>query len=375
MNSSSATAPAPPALLEAVAAFLVQHPGPAPAPDTAFNALAGELFTWQYTRIAPYQRLCDERGMTPESWDGDWRSIPSVPAEAFKHHTLFAWPTEEAAVCFLTSGTTAGERRGKHWMHQLRLYDQSAWGWFRTCVMPDAPAGLVPVYLAPSPQVIPESSLAHMLGLIAEQLGPTTDPFFLRPDGVDVAALEARLQDCCDAGQPVFLATTSYALSWWLERSKWTTPLPPGSRAMETGGFKGFVARYSAAELTLTARHRLGIEASHWVSEYGMTELSSQCYGANLRAAMRGDVASEGLIAPPWMRLRVIDPVSGADVGPGVSGQIAFCDLANVDSVAAIYTQDVGRLLENGHLVLEGRLQQAPERGCSLTALEMLGPV
>lgn len=45
---------------------------------------------------------------------------------------------------------------------------------------------------------------------------------------------------------------------------------------METGGFKGRVARVPKADLYRLFRERLGIESV--VNEYGMTELSTQFY-------------------------------------------------------------------------------------------------
>jgi hypothetical protein len=47
---------------------------------------------------------------------------------------------------------------------------------------------------------------------------------------------------------------------------------------METGGYKGRTRELPGAELHRLDRGAFGIPASHIVSEYGMTELSSQAY-------------------------------------------------------------------------------------------------
>ena len=87
---------------------------------------------------------------------------------------------------------------------------------------------------------------------------------------------------------------------------------------------------------------------------------ASQCFNFPVRK-----------LGPPWARVRITDPETGADVqdGPGV---VVVHDLANTGSVAAIQTADVGvRILEG--FEVQGRDPGAEERGCSIAADEMLG--
>ena len=76
-------------------------------------------------------------------------------------------------------------------------------------------------------------------------------------------------------------------------------------------------------------------------------------------------------VAPPWLGVQVLDPETLAPRGPGESGLLSFFDLANVSSVSAILTEDLGRLDDDGALRLEGRAPGAEPRGCSL-AMEAL---
>ena len=79
-------------------------------------------------------------------------------------------------------------------------------------------------------------------------------------------------------------------------------------------------------------------------------------------------------LGPPWARVRLADPESGAECAPGEPGAVVITDLANTGSVIAIQTADLGRTLADGFEVL-GREPGAEARGCSIAADELLdGP-
>jgi acyl-coenzyme A synthetase/AMP-(fatty) acid ligase len=104
------------------------------------------------------------------------------------------------------------------------------------------------------------------------------------------------------------------------------------------------------------------------VNQYGMTELGSQFYDS----ALREPEAPRRKLAPPWARVRLLDPATGEDAEPGAVGMIAIVDLANTGSVLAVQTADLGRRVADGFEVL-GRAPGAEERGCSVAADAMLG--
>jgi len=139
---------------------------------------------------------------------------------------------------------------------------------------------------------------------------------------------------------------------------------PPGSLALETGGYKGRSRSLPKAELYRLITLRLGIPPTHIVSEYGMSELSSQAY----------DLATEGRAAqrvfhfPPWARVQVVSPETGNAVEDGETGLIRVFDLANVFSTMAIQTEDLG-IRRAGGFELQGRAMAAEPRGCSLMAV------
>jgi hypothetical protein len=69
------------------------------------------------------------------------------------------------------------------------------------------------------------------------------------------------------------------------------------------------------------------------------------------------------------MRVYTVDPMTGEPVAG--EGLLRFVDLANVDSVLAIETMDVG-VVDGPWVELRGRLAGAEARGCSLRAEELL---
>jgi hypothetical protein len=183
------------------------------------------------------------------------------------------------------------------------------------------------------------------------------------------------------------LLGTSFSFVHWLDRLDQhgeRYDLPKGSRLMDTGGYKGRTREIPAPTMRARYARRLGLDPAYCVNEYGMTELCSQYYDASLservaragdergtaRQAAAGDGAPRRKVAPPWMRTRVVDPETLAPVVPGARGLLQHFDLANLGSVVAVQTEDVGCAVDDG-IVVEGRAPAAPPRGCSI-ALDML---
>ena len=153
---------------------------------------------------------------------------------------------------------------------------------------------------------------------------------------------------------------TSFALASTAEyfaalNKSWS--LPPDSVVFDTGGYKGRRQELAAAELLRLLSCVFGFPASHVYNEYGMTELSSQGYAR----------LNEGLHRfPPWLKVIIRDPATGKICQPGKKGLVQLYDLANVGSVMAIGTLDLGLQDEEGIRLL-GRVAVSDLRGCSLS--------
>ena len=107
-----------------------------------------------------------------------------------------------------------------------------------------------------------------------------------------------------------------------------------------------------------------------------MTELLSQMYEPVLAdpasIAGEGSMAQRAHRAPPWLGIQVLDPETLDPLPRGAVGLLSFMDLANVGSVSAVLTEDLGRLDAQGGLHLQGRAPGAEPRGCSLALEGML---
>lgn len=340
------------------------------APDT-FEATAFAVFAHQFMNNEPYRRFCRRRGI--ESPDlGAWWEIPPVPVAAFRYAELTTAPPRRV---FRTSGTTGGEGlRGAHHLPTLELYEASWSGPFRRYLLPDR-RRIRMLSLIPAPEAAPDSSLAFMAGAALARYGTPESETVLGPAGLDRDRLEKHLSSTVEGGEPVLILGTAFALVELLDllaASGVRHALPPGSRLMDTGGFKGRTRILDRDTLRGGYRDRLGIPGTHVVAEYGMTELCSQFYEPHLGPALRGDpVPGPRFVGPPWVRTRILDPDRLVPVEAGRPGLLAHWDLANAATVMAVLTEDLGVEVEDGFRLV-GRATGAELRGCSLATEELL---
>jgi hypothetical protein len=144
--------------------------------------------------------------------------------------------------------------------------------------------------------------------------------------------------------------------------------LPPGSRIMETGGFKGAGRDVTRVDLYGRLSEATGVPLERIVSEYGMTELLSQLYEPVLS---EGPGAVGTHVPPPWLKVRALDPATLEELPGGDEGLLCFFDLANVGSICHVLTEDVGSVWK-GRVRLAGRAGGAEPRGCSLAMDELM---
>jgi len=100
-----------------------------------------------------------------------------------------------------------------------------------------------------------------------------------------------------------------------------------------------------------------GFGKTEIASEYGMTEMMSQCYSN-----------SNGIFVPP-SHVRVLgreinDPLSV--VQSGRNKALNIIDLANIHSCAFLALSDIGNINEDGSFEVLGRLDMSDVRGCNL---------
>lgn len=347
----------------------------APLDDASFQEWALRNFRFQFQGNTTYRGFCEGRGVTAGSVER-WQDVPAVPTSAFKVVDLGCASAGEPEADFLTSGTTGGkELKGRHPVASLELYRASSLPTLKAYLVPeDRPLPLLS--LIPPREETPHSSLSTMLGFIAERWG---DPVRWLAGGGGIPDVDAFLQaggEAEEAGRAVLVAGTAFAfvhLLDGLETRGARVALPPGSRILETGGFKGRSREVARDELYASLQVALGVPVSRMVNEYGMTELLSQLYEPVLAdEAMAGAELSERRhVPPPWVRVRALDPDTLDELPAGTPGLLALFDLANLGSVSHVLTQDLGFVDDRGVRVL-GRAFGAEPRGCSLAVEDLL---
>jgi hypothetical protein len=335
-----------------------------------FEALALELFAFQWERCPPYRRFCENRGAHPAKL-ARWQEIPAVPTGAFKELELRSFPAQRVAHVFRTSGTSTSARGALH-LDTLALYEASLLPSFARHLLPDLTRGerATILVLAPSPAEAPDSSLSHMFGVLLRELGAPESGYFLRGGELKLDELLAAIERAAAATQPLVVCGTAFAFVFLLDelaRRGRAIALPPGARIMETGGFKGRSRELGRSSFYAEIEARLGVPAARVVNQYGMTELGSQFYDSVLR--LPGEPRRK--LAPPWTRVQLVDPETGRAASEREIGQIVVFDLANTGSVLALQTADLGRRIADGFDVL-GREPGAEARGCSVAADELL---
>jgi hypothetical protein len=339
--------------------------------DSTFDRLAREVYGYQFECNAPYRRYCERRGSDP-SRASSWLDIPAVPAASFADARLACFSPEHRVLTFVSSGTsTSGTRASRHELDSAELYEAAIASQYRALVLPDVRA-MPHVFIAPPFADAPASSLSYMLSKLESRFGEHGGGFFVHDDALDFDGLSKALEG--EAPRVVF--GTAFSFVHFADKCRANGvrfSLASGSRVVETGGFKGKSREIARDDLYRSFEELLGVKQDLCVSEYGMCELGSQWYDANIADTMAGRTSRHHVkIGPHWTRTAVVDPVSALPLAPGEAGLLQIFDLCNRGSVCAVLTGDLARERDGGIEIL-GRHPGAPPKGCSIAADAMLG--
>ena len=350
------------ALVESLLAFLAQDG----CTDAGFDRMALHLFAEQHAANAAFRRFCAGRGVTPRTVKS-WRDIPAVPITAFKEVTLSCVPADSAERVFMTSGTTRGDVKGRHFHPTMAVWDASMTRHFAQRFMRGEERIRMAI-LFPNEQEMPNSSLAHYLATAMKKFGTSDSLYALNLQGMDIEPLRRMLREAERRQHPCALLGASFSFVHLLDELAGTGEtfrLPPGSRILDTGGYKGHSRELPLEDFYEALSATFGVPRDLCINMYGMTELSTQLYDNG--NAVVPSVKS----GPHWLRSRLVDPLTGREVPRGERGVLVHCDLANFNSVTTILTEDVGIAVDGGFQLL-GRADGAQAKGCSLAVQEFL---
>ncbi|GJM32944.1 MAG: acyltransferase [Saprospiraceae bacterium] len=312
-------------------------------PETDFEALTLAVFRYQARYNPLYREYLKLLRVSPTQVLSI-PQIPFLPIAFFKNHSIKSgnWSTETE---FSSSGTTGASTSVHHvrntdWYRKIaRKAFQTTYGNLnRYCVL-----ALLPAYLERQ-----GSSLVFMVDDFIRHSAYHQSGFFLD----DLEEMLAIIGRCRSEAIPVLLIGVSFAL--WELAEKYPQDLS-GVTIMETGGMKG-----RRREITRTELHEIlkkAFAVPHIHSEYGMTELFSQAYAPR-----------DGKFIPaPTMKVltrEITDPLSISQ--PGKTGVINMIDMANLDTISFIATDDLGKVYPDGTFEVLGRLDASDIRGCNL---------
>lgn len=344
--------------------------------DGIFARLAQNLFQYQFKNNAIYRGICQQQCFTSGE-AAEWRNIPAVTTSAFKEVPLTCFPAHEAVAVFHTSGTTQ-KRTGKHYFQTLEFYRAAMMRSFAAYCLAGTENKMRMFLLGPTVEYFPHSSLGYMFSGLRNEFGDDESAVFFSPQRIDFYGLQRALDQASRENTPVFLLGTALALLECMAASQKQNrkfKLPFGSRILDTGGYKGRHLEITREELQNRLCETFGVPREYLLNEYGMTELSSQFYESQLPGVPSQrdqrvpspppSAFCPGHVMPPWTRVVAVDPENLKPLPEGEVGLLRIFDLANVDSVMAIQTEDLGRAWQD-RLELIGRATGAELRGCSL---------
>lgn len=313
-----------------------------------FEAMALEAFHYQARFNPLYRSYLDLLRINTSQVDRV-AAIPFLPIRFFKDRNI---KTEEwQPITTFSSSSTTGQQPSQHHLYSTDLYElvtRQGFEYFYGELSDYCILALLPSYLERK-----GSSLVYMADYFIRQSSYKVSGFFLH----DLAGLAAQLKICRSQNIPTLLMGVSFAL-WDLAEQ---FPMPLGNTiVMETGGMKG-----RRKEITREELHQVlqaAFEVSHIHSEYGMTELLSQGYSKG-----------NGLFYPsPSMRVLgrdITDPLSLQK--PGQTAALNIIDLANINTISFIATDDIGQVYADHSFRVMGRLDNSDVRGCNLMVADL----
>lgn len=317
------------------------------APRT-FGELALDVFRYQAAHNLIYAQFLDLLRVDPAEVSSP-TDIPYLPIALFKKYQLQSG--DWAPVRTFTSSGTTGVATSHHPLRNEEWYRENACRAFELQYGPlkDRPVlALLPAYLERT-----GSSLVFMADDFIQRSGHSMSGFFLDQHRELYKKL-AWLQLHHDGPAPLLIGV-SFALLDQAEFQPWDLSK---LIIMETGGMKGRRREMTRPELHGILSEAFQVEHIH--SEYGMTELLSQAYAPK-----------NGLFIPaPTLRAQardITDPLS--TVASGKTGALNLIDLANLDSISFIATDDLGRVYPDGSFEVLGRMDASDVRGCNLLVL------
>ncbi len=325
----------------------------ADVPD--FNGSCLRMFALHYEVNPIFREFCDAKKVRP----GDvsrWQDVPMVYNDVFKTHLVASFPLEQAVMGCLTGGTTSLTQRGRIFRDEdgKRLVFGANKRMTGAFLFPDFEAGrrCRILILAPSPEMAPSMGMAIGMEQTRTHFGTPDSQFLLGRTGIDVNGLLKALRESEASGVPVALigATSAYVYFFQAcKRKKLSFHLPPGSRVCDGGGYRGRFGPVSRADYYGMVEEILDVPETHCVNVLGEAETATNLFDDALRRHVKGlPPRPRTRPVPPWSRVLAMDIDTLQPLPDGKLGLLAHWDLANVPTVLAVITDNLGYTTDDG---------------------------
>jgi phenylacetate-coenzyme A ligase PaaK-like adenylate-forming protein len=330
----------------------------------AFEALALDVFKYQYAHNTVYKRFVDAVGKSPEMIDRI-EKIPFLPIEFFKSRTIVSGHADAQAV-FESSGTTSSNT-SRHFVSDLPLYEILSRKTFEQMYgsLTDYHIfALLPSYLERN-----NSSLVYMVQNFIYYSYSQYSGFFLD----NTTEMVRKMKKAAKDGRKILLIGVTFALLDLAEDKESSKIIRSIAQTqdklfiMETGGMKGRRREMVREELHENLQACFGVNSIH--SEYGMTELLSQGYSKGeglfqLPSTMKVLLRE---VNDPFTYLPHIAIGERSETIKQKTGGVNVIDLANIDSCSFIETKDLGVYSDDYESFrVVGRFDNSDVRGCNL---------
>lgn len=310
---------------------------------TNFDAKCLEAFHYQYLHNKVYQQfihLVYGANYSPKNR----HEIPFLPISFFKTHTVITG-CNDFEKFFESSGTT-GTSTSKHFVKDVVFYHLVTQNVFENLFFDLSNTIILP--LLPSYTERSNSSLVSMVTNFMKINGQNSQDFYL----YNFDDLNKKIVEYANLGKKIVVFGVTFALIDWALAAM---PNDSAFIIIETGGMKGRKKEIIREEVHQMIQQKF--KNATLASEYGMTELLSQGY------------AKDGHIfeTPNWMQIVIRDASDPLLVNPNLQkGALNVIDLANIDSICFVETEDLAQKISQNTFKIIGRIDQSDVRGCNL---------
>lgn len=317
--------------------------------DEDFNDYAVQIFQHHYIANPIFHEYCVARKIDPKSVE-HWTQVPAVWSDTFKTHLVAAFPPEQATFAIMTGGTTSLTQRGRVFRDEkgMKLHLAANRVLTKHYLFPDFDEGerCRILLMAPSQKVAPSMGMAIGMEQTREHFGTPDSMFVLKRRGIDVKALVGALRESEDSGVPIAMvgATATYVYFMRACEAKGISfKLPPRSRICDGGGYRGRFGPITRDEYYALVEKVFGVPENWCINVLGEGETASNYFDDAILRTVRNMEPRER-IKPhhPWNRVRALSVEDLSVLPDGEIGLVQIFDLANVSTVLAVQSDDLG---------------------------------